>query len=273
MSWLEAALLGVIQGLTEFIPVSSDGHLSAAEMLMPGFGQVGLLFDVMVHVGTLTAIVVYYRKLIAEEVSGLFASRADERRRAWRLAVLLLVATIPTAVVGLLLRPLVESTKLDPRFVGAMEIVTGLYLLLSAFRRREGLKDRDTMPWLDAFVIGVAQGYAVLPGLSRSASTIAVGLLLGLAARWAADFTFLLAIPAIVGAASLELVSALRHQGAAFFPTPDFGKYLLGAAIAGVTGYATIGFLIRLVATRKVHLFAIYCFLFGLVLILFFPAR
>ena len=239
---------------------------------MPSFGQVGLLFDVMVHVGTLTAIVIYYRALLAEEVSGLVASDPEKKRRAWRLAALLLVATVPTGIIGLLLKPSVETTKLDPRFVGAMEILTGLYLLLSALRR-DGRKDRDTMPYLDAALIGVAQGFAVLPGLSRSASTIAVGLLLGLAARWAADFTFLLAIPAIVGAAGLEIVSALRHQGPAFFHTPDFGKYLLGAAIAGITGYFTIGVLIRLVSTRKVHLFAIYCFVFGLVLILFFPRR
>jgi undecaprenyl-diphosphatase len=272
MSWLEAAVLGLIQGLTEFIPVSSDGHLSAAEMLMPGFGQVGLLFDVVVHVGTLTAILVYYRKLLRREISGLFAADSAERRRAWRLALLLLVATAPTAAVGLLLRPVVETTKLDPRFVGSMEILTGLYLAVS-WLRREGPKDRDTMPWRDAVLIGVVQGFAVLPGLSRSASTIAVGLLLGLTARWAADFTFLLAIPAIAGAASLELFSAYRESGAAFFPTPDFGKYILGAAVAGVVGYATIGFLIRLVSTRKVHLFAVYCILFGLALILFFPRR
>jgi undecaprenyl-diphosphatase len=270
MTWLEAALLGLIQGLTEFIPVSSDGHLSAAEMLLPGFGQVGLLFDVMVHVGTLTAILIYYRRLLAREVSGLFAADLAERRRAWRLAGLLLAATVPTAAVGLLLKPVVETTKVDPRFVGAMEIATGLYLALSWFRK-EGRKDRDTMPYLDAVLIGIAQGFAVLPGLSRSASTIAVGLLLGLAARWAADYTFLLAIPAILGAAGLEITSALRHEGLAFFGGPDFGKYLLGAAVAGVVGYATIGFLIRVVASRKVHLFAAYCFLFGLALILFFP--
>lgn len=272
MTWLEAAMLGLIQGLTEFIPVSSDGHLSAAEMLIPGFGQIGLLFDVMVHVGTLTAIVVYYRKLLAEEVRGLVASDAPERQRAWRLAMLLLVATIPTGIVGLLLKSTVEATKVDPRFVGAMEIVTGLYLALS-YLRKDGVKTRETMSYLDAAIIGFAQGFAVLPGLSRSASTIAVGLLLGLVARWAADFTFLLAIPAIVGAASLEIFSAFRHQGGAFFATPDFAKYLFGALIAGVVGYLTIGILIRLVATRKVHLFAIYCVLFGLVLIFFFPAR
>ncbi len=272
MSWLDAAILGLIQGLTEFIPVSSDGHLSAAEMLLPGFGQVGLLFDVMVHVGTLTAILVYYRGLLAREAAGLFAADRKERAVAWRLAGLLAAATVPTAIVGLALKPIVESTKRDPQFVGVMEIATGLYLALSYFRK-QGVKDRATMSYLDAALVGVAQGFAVLPGLSRSASTIAVGLLLGFAARWAADYTFLLAIPAIVGAAGLELVSALRHEGPGFFATPDFARYLFGAAVAGIVGYLTIGFLIRMVATRKVHVFAIYCFLFGLALIFFFPAR
>ena len=271
MSWLEAVILGVIQGLTEFIPVSSDGHLSAAEMLMPRFGQVGLLFDVMVHVGTLMAILIYYRELLRAEVVGLVSADSVERRRAWRLAMLLLVATVPTGIVGLLMKPYVEATKGNPRFVGAMEILTGLYLAVSYFRK-EGRKDRETMSFLDAAIIGAVQGLAVLPGLSRSASTIAFGLLLGFAARWAADFTFLLAIPAIVGAAGLELVSALRHEGPAFFATPDFGRYLVGAAVAGLVGYLTIGFLIRMVSTRKVHVFAVYCFLFGLVLIFVFPA-
>ena len=271
MNWLDAILLGVIQGLTEFIPVSSDGHLSAAEMLMPRFGQVGLLFDVMVHVGTLAAIFIYYRALLREEVVGLFSADAGERRRAWRLAMLLLVATVPTGIVGLLLKPLVESTKHSPRFVGAMEILTGLYLAVSYFRK-QGSKDRETMTYFDAAIIGAVQGLAVLPGLSRSASTIAFGLLLGFAARWAADFTFLLAIPAIVGAAGLEVVSALRHEGPGFFATPDFGRYLAGSAVAAIVGYLTIGFLIRMVSTRKVHLFAIYCFVFGLVLILVFPS-
>jgi len=271
VTWLDAILLGAIQGLTEFIPVSSDGHLSAAEMLMPRFGQVGLLFDVMVHVGTLLAILIYYRKLLRDEVVGLVAKNPEERRVAWRLAMLLLVATIPTGIVGLAIKPFVETTKGNPRFVGAMEILTGLYLAVSAFAR-EGRKDRATMRYLDAFVIGAVQGAAVLPGLSRSASTIAFGLLLGLTGRWAADFTFLLAIPAIVGAAGVEILSTLRHEGAGFFSTPDFAKYLAGAAVAAVIGYLTIGILIRLVATRKVHWFAVYCLVFGLVLIFVFPA-
>jgi undecaprenyl-diphosphatase len=271
MSWLDAVILGVVQGLSEFIPVSSDGHLSAAEMLMPRFGQVGLLFDVMVHVGTLAAIVVYYRRLLRDEVVGLVARDPAERRRAWRLAMLLLVATIPTGIVGLAIKPYVETTKGNPTFVGLMEILTGLYLAVSALAR-PGTKDRETIRYTDAFIIGAVQGLAVLPGLSRSASTIAFGLLLGLTGRWAADFTFLLAIPAIVGAAGVEILSALRHEGAGFFATPDFAKYLVGAGVAAVVGYMTIGVLIRLVSTRKVHWFAVYCFVFGLVLIFLFPA-
>lgn len=270
MSWIEALLLGVIQGLTEFIPVSSDGHLAAAQLLLPGFGQVGLLFDVMLHVGTLTAILIYYRKLLAREVSGLASADPAERQSAWRLVALLAAATIPTGVVGLLLKHTVEQTKSDPRFVGAMEILTGLYLAVS-YLRRDGRKDRQTMTMLDAVVIGTVQGLAVLPGLSRSASTIAFGLLLGLTGRWAADFTFLVAIPAIVGAAGLEIVSALRSEGPGFFATPGFARYLAGAAIAGIVGYMTIGLLIRLVSTRKVHWFAVYCFAFGLALIFLFP--
>lgn len=270
MSWLDAIVLGVIQGLTEFIPVSSDGHLSAAEMLMPRFGQVGLLFDVLVHVGTLAAILIYYRRLLREEVEGLFSSDREKRAGAWRLAMLLLAATVPTGVTGLLMKHYVEQTKANPRFVGAMEILTGLYLAVSYFRK-EGHKTRKTMTYLDALIIGTVQGFAVLPGLSRSASTIGFGLLLGFTGRWAADYTFLLAIPAIVGAAGVEILSALRHHGAGFFATADFARYLLGAAVAGVVGYATIGFLIRMVSTRKVHWFALYCFVFGLILIFFFP--
>ena len=270
MTWIEAVILGVVQGLTEFLPVSSDGHLSAAEMLMPRFGQVGLLFDVMVHVGTLVAIVIYYRKFLADEIAGLFAEDKAKRFEAWRFALLLLVATIPTGIVGLAIKPLVEQTKTNPRFVGSMEILNGLYLAVSALRRG-GRKTRTTTTFLDAAIIGAVQGLAVLPGLSRSASTITFGLLLGLAPHWAADFTFLLAVPAIVGAAGVEIFSAWRHEGGAFFATPDFGKYLLGAAVAGVVGYMTIGVLIRLVSTRKVHWLAVYCILFGLVLIFLFP--
>ena len=270
MSWLEAILLGVVQGLTEFLPVSSDGHLSAAEMLLPRFRQVGVLFDVMVHLGTLAAVIVYFRRTIRDDVSGLFAHDPDRRNASWKLAVLVLAATVPTGIVGLLLKRVVEETKTDPRFVGSMEILTGLFLMLSLFARKSGREQSRTTVW-DAILVGVVQGLAVLPGLSRSASTIAFALLVGLAARWATTFSFLLLIPAVLGATVLEVHGAWEERGAGFFVGSDFGKYVFGAAVAGVVGYFAIGWLVRAVVARRLYWFAIYCFLFGLALILLFP--
>jgi undecaprenyl-diphosphatase len=270
MTWLEAILLGVVQGLTEFLPVSSDGHLSAVEMLLPKFRQVGVLFDVMVHVGTLVAVVVYFRKTLRNDVVGLF-SRVPERRRAsWRLAYLVTAATVPTGIVGVLLKRAVEETKSDARFVGSMEILSGLFLMLSLVARRSGRERPDTTVW-DAILVGIVQGLAVLPGLSRSASTIAFALLVGFAARWAATFSFFVLIPAVIGASFLEIAGALQERGSAFFVGSDFAKYLLGAAVAGVVGYFAIGWLLRVVIARRLYWFAIYCFLFGLALIFLFP--
>ncbi|HVE65641.1 MAG TPA: undecaprenyl-diphosphate phosphatase [Thermoanaerobaculia bacterium] len=270
MSWAEALLLGVIQGLTEFLPVSSDGHLSAAELLLPRFHQVGVLFDVMVHVGTLAAVVVYFRKALAEDVAGLFSADASRRSASWRLTALVVAATVPTGIVGLLLKTTVETSKRDPRFVGAMEILTALFLTLSLFARKTGRDRSQTTLW-DALLIGTVQGLAVLPGLSRSATTIAFALLVGLGTEWAAKFSFYLLIPAVLGATILEIFAAGEEQGSAFFAGSDFAKYLFGAAVAGIVGYFAIGWLIRAVVARRLFWFALYCVLFGLALIYLFP--
>jgi undecaprenyl-diphosphatase len=270
MTWLEALVLGAIQGVTEFLPVSSDGHLSAAELLLPNFAQVGVLFDVVVHVGTLIAVVIFFRKLLAEEANGLFAADRHSRRRSWRLALLAVAATIPTGIVGLLLKRAVEETKRDARFVGGMEIGTGVCLLLSLFARERGRDRESTTAW-DAILIGIVQGLAVLPGLSRSATTIAFALLVGLSRRWAVTFSFLLLVPAVLGASVLELSEAWREKGASFFTGPDFAKYVGGAIVAGIVGYFAIGWLIRAVISKRLHWFAIYCILFGLALIFLFP--
>jgi undecaprenyl-diphosphatase len=266
VTWLEAALLGAIQGLTEFLPISSDGHLSAAEVLLPRFAQVGVLFDVMVHVGTLVAVVIYFRRQLIEDARGLLSRDRTRQRDSWKLAVLVVVATVPTGIVGLLLKRAVEESKRDMRFVGSMEILTGLFLLLSLFARERG-RDRSATTVWDAILIGLVQGLAVLPGLSRSASTIAFALLVGLARRWAVTFSFLLLLPAVLGASVLELFGAWEERGSSFFAGPDFAKYVGGAVVAGVVGYFSIGWLIRVVIARRLHWFAIYCFLFGLALI------
>lgn len=268
MTWLEALFLGLIQGLTEFLPVSSDGHLSAAELLLPHFAQVGVLFDVIVHVGTLVAVVVFFRRTLLDDAKGIFSKDVSIRRDSFKLAALVVAATIPTGIVGLLLKRAVEASKRDARFVGAMEIATGLCLLLSFFARDRGRERAETTVF-DAILIGVVQGLAVLPGLSRSATTIAFALLVGLARRWSVTFSFVLLLPAVLGATVLELASAWRERGAGFFAGSDFAKYLGGAVVAGIVGYFAIGWLIRAVVAKRLHWFAVYCILFGLVLILF----
>lgn len=263
MSWLEAAFLGLVQGLTEFLPVSSDGHLSAAQMLLPRFRQVGVLFDVLAHVGTLVAVVVYFRGLLAAEAAAFVSDVAEDRLGARRLAALVVIATLPTAVIGLLLKPVVELAKWDPRFVGGMEVATGLAVATWMIPRRGARRELAGMRVADAVAIGIAQGLAVLPGLSRSATTIAVGLALGLSGLSAARFSLLAALPAILGAAGLELLSAWDERGSGFFATGDFAKYLLAAVVAGGVGYLTIGWLVRLASNRRVIAFAVYCILFG----------
>jgi undecaprenyl-diphosphatase len=269
LSLIDALVLGVVQGLTEFLPVSSSGHLAFGQALVPGFRQVGVLFDVMLHVGTLAALLVHYRRLLASESTALVSRDRQARSRAIRLLVLIGVATIPTAVVGLALKKTVESAFENLPMVGVAELATAALLAGTVLRRR-GAVSRDTMTVGQALVIGSFQGLAVLPGLSRSGSTIAAALFLGCAGAWAADFAFLLAIPGIAGAALVENLSAFRRLGGAFFESPDFVKYCVGAAAAGAVGYVTIGWMIRLVSGRRVHYFAIYCALFGIFLLLAF---
>ncbi len=272
MTWFDALFLGTIQGLTEFLPVSSDGHLSAAEILLPHFAQIGMLFDVIVHVGTLAAVVVFFRRTLADEWNGLWSTDPQARSSSRRLVVLVVAATIPTGIVGLLLKRAVEESKQDPRFIGAMEIATGICLLLSLFARDRG-RDRSSTTLWDAILIGIVQGLAVLPGLSRSATTIAFALLVGLSRRWAVTFSFLLLLPAVLGASVLELASAWRERGVAFFSGSDFAKYVAGALMAGIVGYFAIGWLIRVVIAKRLHWFAVYCILFGVALILFLGRR
>jgi undecaprenyl-diphosphatase len=254
MTYIQAILLGIVQGLTEFLPVSSSGHLAFVQNLLPGFHQFGVLFDVMLHAGTLVALLLYYRRLLSAETRALGSGDPVARARAVRLAGMIVAATIPTAIVGLLLKKTVEHAFESLRFVGYAELGTALLLCVSALRRR-GATDRDTMSYGQAIAVGVFQGIAVLPGLSRSGATIATAILIGCVGSWAAV---------------VENFSAFRKFGGAFFETGDFVKYCVGAAVAGIMGYLTIAWMIRLASDRRVHYFAIYCALFGLVLLLFF---
>lgn len=249
MTNLEALILGVVQGLTEFLPVSSDGHLALAQHLL---GAVQPLWvDVAVHVATLAAILVAFRAPIVELLGGM----ARGEREAWRLAGLFVVASIPAALFGLLFKDQVEALKRSLWFIGAAFIVMGLFLW-TAKTRMHGTRERPTL--LEALLIGVGQAAAILPAISRSGSTITIALWQGLHPERAAAFSFLLGIPAIGGAALLEFGEFLDGiHGVGAVPIA------LAMGSAFVTGLLAIALLRLLLRSRAFHAFAPYLWLVG----------
>lgn len=250
-----ALLLGILQGFTEFLPVSSSGHLALAQMLIPGFDQPGVLFDAMLHVGTAAAVVWFERRQILE-----WAGSATGRR----VLLLLVVGTLATAVVGFALRGAATAAFERPLWVAAFLVLTGCVV---AATRWLGSGDRgvERTTWREAAVIGLLQGLAVFPGLSRSGTTIAAGLGAGLERSWAARFSFLLGVPAIAGVTLVELLSH-RHELA----TTSGGFVIacvVGAAAAAVTGYVALGIVLKTVSSRVFHRFAWYCIPVGLIVL------
>lgn len=252
MTLWTAALLGILQGLTEFLPVSSSGHLAVAQMLIPGFRQSGVVFDAMLHVGTAAAVVWYERRHIVEWV----ASRSGHR-----LIGLIAAGTIATAVLALPLRSIAIAAFMKPLWVGVALLLTG-GVVASTVCLPGGKGDESSMTLRQALAVGLAQGLAIFPGLSRSGMTIAAGLACGTERSWSARFSFLLGVPAIVMVAILELAGAWRlpHH------SPNgFGlACLIGATAAGVTGYFALRLVIKTVSSRVFHRFAWYCIPFGL---------
>ncbi len=251
----QAAMLGLIQGLTEFLPVSSSGHLALAQMLIPGFRQPGVVFDAMLHVGTALAILVFERRALVE----LVVTRAGRR-----LAVLLAGGTIATAVVAFPLRRVAEDAFTSALWVGIGLLVTTV-VVWSARAERDGRMDEHGMGWRETLVIGLVQGLTVFPGVSRSGSTIAAGLAIGLDRRWAARFSFLLSVPAVLGAAAASVV---LERGALAGVEPGFWlAALTGAVIAAVSGYVALGLVIRTVTSHSFHRFAWYTLPLGLLVL------
>lgn len=257
MTYLDAAILGILQGLTEFLPVSSSGHLVLARALLkvePG----GITFEVMVHFGTLMAVVVYFRAQILRLIQSLFDKEMKQER-----AVLgyLVIGTLPAGVVGLTLKEFFETAFSHQGVTSAMLLVTGLILLATRFAR----KGNSRVGLLSAIVMGIGQALAIMPGISRSGSTIAAGMFAGVEPSKAAEFSFLLAIPAILGATVLEFESLF------WLDSHLLGKYLLGAGLAFLVGLFAVYAVMATVRRGKLEYFAYYCFAAGAVgLYLFF---
>lgn len=266
----QAVLLGILQGLTEFLPVSSTAHLALAQRLIPGFAQPGILFDVLLHLGTLAAVVVYFRGRIGETAAGLVRADPGQRRAAWKLLALLVVAVGLTGAVALPLRELAVETMTDVRMIGLSLCGTALLLTAAqAVGRRRGTGGRALaeIRFRDAALVGVCQAAsAVFHGLSRSGNTISVGLFSGMSRQTAAEFSFLLSIPTILAAAAAENLSAWRHHPEAF-GADAWPVYLVGMGVAAVVGYAAIGALLRLVVSMRLVPFIAYTGLLGLFLL------
>jgi undecaprenyl-diphosphatase len=249
-----AILLGLIQGLTEFLPVSSSGHLAVTQHFLPGFHQPGVLFDINLHLGTLMAVLIYFRSEIKLLVNGILPGGAGAPGR--RLALMLIIGTIPAVVVGLLFGPLVEKSFTQLGVVGVGLLITGTLLLLSTRWTRTD-RDIESVTVKDALTVGLLQSTALVPGISRSGTTIIGGLSRGLSRAAAARFSFLLSIPAILGGAVYEIPKA-RH-----LPEEALVNYAAGFIVALVVGYIAIEVVLRSLANRRFHLFGYYCLVAG----------
>lgn len=272
MEWLESLILGVVQGITEFLPVSSDGHLLLVQNLFAWLtgtrrsGKENLFFDVILHVGTTCAILAYYRSFVARGWRGLMGDEdlpAEMRRDSvLRVAFLAAVATSPLVPLALFLKKAIERTFEGTGAAVAGFLITAAVLLLTGWLgRREGSKGFAETTWRDALLIGIAQMFAPLPGVSRSGVTIATGLLLGLSRTWAVGFSLLIAVPAILGAAVWEL----RHVNRSSLSPDRISQAMAGTILAGVVGYFAIGLLTRVVRAGRIWYFSIYLIVLAIV--------
>jgi len=256
VDFLSAALLGVVQGLTEFLPVSSSGHLILARAFF-GWdpGRFGLAFDAAVHVGTLIAVVVYFRREVMELVAaapGAVSGRDGEWQRLGRLII---VGTIPIVIVGALFGDVIEARIRTPLIV-AINLVIGAAGLMWAERLLKRGRDPLALGYGEALAIGVAQAAALAPGLSRSGLTLTIALFLGLRRDTAARFVFLMSLPAVL-AVAVKKAFDLRDVGLAGLPVTILA---VGLVTAAIVGYITVKYFVRYLASHSLDVFAYYRF-------------
>lgn len=288
MNLLQAILMGIIQGLTEFLPVSSSGHLAIFKNLFHINTETGVLFDVLLHVGTLAAIFVVYwkdvRKLIVEgcKIVGLvcqnliiffknvFGKQHLEYKRIItttyrKFVVMILISTIPTGIIGVLLKDVVESAS-DILIIPGVCLIVTAFILFVCDRAEDGDKKAKTATYWDSLILGVSQGVATLPGISRSGTTITVCRLLGFDKAFAVKYSFIMSIPAILGATVLELKDIFEHPIVA----TNIVNYIVGMIVAAVVGYIALKTVVVLVKKNKFKYFSYYCLVLGVISVIGF---
>ncbi|MCX5686113.1 MAG: undecaprenyl-diphosphate phosphatase [Candidatus Omnitrophica bacterium] len=249
MTIAQAMILGAVQGITEFFPISSSGHLVVLQSLL-GLKE-EFAFDVFLHLGTTAAILIYFRK----EVTSLLTDI--------RSIALIVAASVPTFIIGLSFKDAVEKFFGMPNVVGYMLVLTGILLLAASFYERFMLPRRG-LGFINSVIIGIAQGIAVMPGISRSGTTIGTGMLCGIDKEKAFRFSFLLAIPAVLGASVLKL-----HKIGQGIAGKDAGIFIAGGLVAMAVGLAAIRILFNALIRNKLYIFGIYCVLAGALIIIF----
>ena len=252
MDWLQAFILGIMQGLTEFIPISSSGHLVLAQYIL-GVETPGSLLEVVLHMGTLVAILIYFY----DDITQLLQSIIKNSENAREYTIYLIIATIPIISAGVLFRDIIETT-FTVSIVKWMLMITGLVVGSTYFFQN---RPRRELVMITALCIGFAQVFALLPGISRSGMTISVALIMGIQHEKAAKFAFFMAIPVLFGAGLLQLFTVDAQANLSLLPL------IIGFISSAVTGYLVINWLLAVISRGKFYLFSLYCFVVSLLAI------
>ncbi len=273
MTYFEATILGLVQGLAEFLPISSSGHLA---LLQNWFGieeTKVLLFTVLLHVGTLISVFIMYWKDIWELIVELGLTIKDlctgkglkmEERPVRKLGVMIIVATIPTAIIGFAFKDFFDSLYTSVIPIGVGLIITG-FLLVFAEKKGESARGIKEMNLRNAIFIGTVQGIAICPGISRSGSTLFGSLVCNLDRKFAVKFVFLISIPSILGSAILETPAAIE----AGISLSQLGPVLWGMLVAAVSGVVAIKSMIKIVSDKKLSVFSYYVWVLGLIVVIY----
>lgn len=255
MDIFSAIILAVVQGITEWLPVSSSGHLVLVGSLLGV--ESNILFDVALHLSSLLVVILVSWKNLWSMIKALFTwNTASED---FKLIIALIIGTLPAAIIGLLFKDLIEAAFSKVWLVGLMLIVTGTYLMFGKLHTKS---TSSKISYRNALLIGISQSAALFPGISRSGSTITTGLLKGISAEKAASFSFLLFIPAALGAGVLQMGGLSSSQ-------IEFAPLIIGVIVTFVVGYISLRWLLKLVRKGKLYLFSYYCWLIGALTIIF----
>lgn len=262
MNLLTVILLGIVQGLTELFPVSSSAHLVILQSFFPGFHQPGVAFDAVLHLGTLIAVVLYFHSDIGQMIKSLLpgtrqrVSESADPRASRRLVLLLIIGTIPVAVIGFLFRDQIHGIFESARTAAFFLIITG-FLLFFSDKIKNTRRDVKDMTVIDSILIGAAQAIALLPGISRSGATITAGIFCNLNRNAAARFSFLLSLPAVCGAMILE--AGYLSQ----ISSSELWLYFAGFVCAALAGLLSLKLFFLIIREARLKYFAYYCWIFG----------